>query len=66
MFGMDFDPSSKDLYFTINERNKLGNSVPDDTLDAAPRPGLDFGFPRQVLPCRTAAGMPDTADCSEG
>ncbi|GAB4814471.1 hypothetical protein N2152v2_001517 [Parachlorella kessleri] len=46
MFGMDFDPSSKDLYFTINERNKLGNSVPDDTLDAAPRPGLDFGFPR--------------------
>ncbi len=33
------------LWFTDNGRDLLGDDVPSDELDRAPRPGLHFGFP---------------------
>ena len=43
--GFDWDPRSKELWFTNNGRDSLGDDVPPDTLHHAPRPGLNFGFP---------------------
>lgn len=44
--GFDWHPVTKALYFTDNGRDMLGDDVPPDELNAAPRAGLDFGFPR--------------------
>jgi len=43
--GFDWDPRTKALWFTSNGRDNLGDDVPPDTLNRAPVPGLDFGFP---------------------
>jgi glucose/arabinose dehydrogenase len=43
--GFDWDPATKTLWFTSNGRDNMGDDVPPDTLNAAPRAGLDFGFP---------------------
>lgn len=43
--GFDWDPRTKELWFTNNGRDWLGDDLPPDTLHHAPRPGLDFGFP---------------------
>jgi glucose/arabinose dehydrogenase len=43
--GFDWDPGSKDLWFTDNGRDWLGDDVPPDELDRAPGPGMNFGFP---------------------
>jgi glucose/arabinose dehydrogenase len=43
--GFDWDPRTKDLWFTDNGRDLLGDDAPPDTLNHAPRAGLRFGFP---------------------
>jgi len=43
--GFDWDPRTRDLWFTVNGRDMMGDDVPPDTLAHAPRAGLDFGFP---------------------
>jgi len=43
--GMDWHPQTKELWFTDNGRDWLGDDSPDDELNVAPRPGLHFGFP---------------------
>jgi glucose/arabinose dehydrogenase len=43
--GFDWDPRTKELWFTDNGRDNLGDDVPPDTLNHAPRAGLRFGFP---------------------
>jgi glucose/arabinose dehydrogenase len=43
--GFDWDPQTKELWFTVNGRDMLGDDVPPDTLNHAPKAGLDFGFP---------------------
>ena len=43
--GFDWQPGTKDLWFTDNGRDMLGDEVPPDELDRAPRPGMDFGYP---------------------
>ena len=43
--GFDWDPSTKELWFTDNGRDLLGNDVPSDELNHAPKAGMDFGFP---------------------
>jgi glucose/arabinose dehydrogenase len=43
--GFDWDPRSKELWFTDNGRDMLGDDVPPDTLRHAPEPGLNFGYP---------------------
>jgi len=43
--GFDWDPSTRELWFTNNGRDYLGDDAPPDTLNHAPRPGLNFGYP---------------------
>ena len=43
--GFDWDPRTRALWFTNNGRDNLGDDAPPDTLNVAPQPGLDFGFP---------------------
>ncbi|WLE58473.1 sorbosone dehydrogenase family protein [Burkholderia plantarii] len=43
--GFDWHPATRALWFTDNGRDMLGDDVPDDELNQAPRAGLDFGYP---------------------
>jgi glucose/arabinose dehydrogenase len=43
--GFDWHPVTHELWFTDNGRDELGNEIPPDELDRAPRAGMDFGFP---------------------
>ncbi len=43
--GFDWNPLTKELWFTDNGCDWLGDNLPPDELNRAPRPGLHFGFP---------------------
>ncbi len=43
--GFDWHPATKELWFTDNGRDWLGNEVPPDELNHAPKAGMHFGFP---------------------
>jgi glucose/arabinose dehydrogenase len=43
--GFTWHPVTKELWFTENGRDYLGNDSPPCELNRAPRAGLDFGFP---------------------
>jgi len=43
--GFDWHPESDELWFTDNGRDWLGDDLPPDELNHAPRPGMHFGFP---------------------
>jgi glucose/arabinose dehydrogenase len=43
--GFDWHPQSRELWFTDNGRDWLGDERPADELNRAARPGLHFGFP---------------------
>ena len=43
--GFDWHPVTKSLWFTDNGRDMMGDDVPPDELNHAPRPGMHFGFP---------------------
>ena len=43
--GFTWHPETRALWFTENGRDMMGDDVPPDELNVAPRPGLDFGFP---------------------
>jgi glucose/arabinose dehydrogenase len=43
--GFDWQPGTRDLWFTDNGRDWLGDDRPPDELNHAPKPGLHFGFP---------------------
>lgn len=43
--GFDWDPRTGELWFTDNGRDMLGDDIPDDELNHAPSPGMNFGFP---------------------
>lgn len=43
--GMDFQPGTNVLHFTDNGVDMMGNDIPHDELNAAPKPGMHFGFP---------------------
>ena len=43
--GFDWDPTTKDLWFTDNGRDNLGNDLPPDELNHVTKPGQHFGFP---------------------
>jgi glucose/arabinose dehydrogenase len=43
--GFDWHPVTKELWFTDNGRDALGDDVPPDELNNAPQPGMHFGFP---------------------
>ncbi len=43
--GFDWHPETKELWFTDNGRDWLGDNLPPDELNYAPKAGLHFGFP---------------------
>ncbi|AFM26874.1 glucose/sorbosone dehydrogenase [Desulfomonile tiedjei DSM 6799] len=43
--GFDWHPVTKELWFTDNGRDWMGDNVPPDELNSAPEKGLHFGFP---------------------
>lgn len=43
--GFDWHPETKELWFTDNGRDMLGDDAPPDELNRASRKGLHFGFP---------------------
>ncbi|WP_408324764.1 PQQ-dependent sugar dehydrogenase [Paraburkholderia nemoris] len=43
--GFAWHPATHELWFTDNGRDLMGDDVPDDKLNRAPRAGMDFGFP---------------------
>jgi glucose/arabinose dehydrogenase len=42
---MDFHPVTKELWFTNNGRDWVGDDLPNDTLHRVTRKGMNFGFP---------------------
>jgi glucose/arabinose dehydrogenase len=43
--GFDWHPVTKELWFTDNGRDAIGDDTPPDELNRAPKAGLNFGFP---------------------
>ena len=43
--GFDWHPESKEMWFTDNGRDRMGDDVPPDELNHAPRAGMHFGYP---------------------
>jgi glucose/arabinose dehydrogenase len=43
--GFDWHPVTRELWFTDNGRDMMGDDVPNDELNIAPKAGLHFGFP---------------------
>lgn len=43
--GFDWQPETKVLWFTDNGRDLLGDDLPPDELNRAPKAGMHFGFP---------------------
>ena len=43
--GFAWHPKTRELWFTDNGRDMMGDDVPNDELNVAWKPGLHFGFP---------------------
>jgi glucose/arabinose dehydrogenase len=43
--GFDWHPATRELWFTDNGRDRMGDDVPDDELNRATAPGQHFGYP---------------------
>jgi len=43
--GFDWQPQTGELWFTDNGRDMLGDNLPPDELNHAPRAGMHFGYP---------------------
>lgn len=43
--GFDWHPGTKELWFTENGRDWMGDDRPPDELNRAPQKGMHFGFP---------------------
>jgi glucose/arabinose dehydrogenase len=43
--GFDWHPKTKELWFTDNGRDMMGDDLPDCELNKAPKKGMHFGYP---------------------
>lgn len=43
--GFTWHPQTQDLWFTDNGRDNMGDDMPSDELNVAPKQGLHFGYP---------------------
>jgi hypothetical protein len=43
--GFDWDPRTGELWFNEHGRDMMGDDMPSDELNHAPKPGLNFGYP---------------------
>lgn len=43
--GFDWNPDTKEMWFTDNGRDNMGDTIPNDELNKASQAGMNFGFP---------------------
>lgn len=43
--GFDWNPDTKEMWFTDNGRDNMGDDIPNDELNKATKQGMNFGFP---------------------
>lgn len=43
--GFDWQPQTRELWFTENGRDMISDDLPGDELNHAPRAGMNFGYP---------------------
>ena len=43
--GFDWSPATHELWFTDNGRDWMGDDLPNDELNRAPKTGMHFGYP---------------------
>ena len=43
--GFDWNLETKEMWFTDNGRDNLGDTIPNDELNTASKAGMNFGFP---------------------
>ena len=43
--GFTWHPTTRELWFTDNGRDQMGDDVPFDELNTAPKAGMNFGYP---------------------
>lgn len=43
--GFDWNPDTKEMWFTDNGRDNMGDNIPNDELNKAAKQGMNFGFP---------------------
>ena len=43
--GFALNPLNNQLWFTDNGRDELGDDIPSDELNNAPKAGMNFGYP---------------------
>lgn len=43
--GFTWHPDTRELWFTDNGRDMMGDDIPDCELNVAPEPGMHFGYP---------------------
>ena len=43
--GFDWHPETKELWFTENGRDEMGDDIPPEEVNYAPKAGYHFGFP---------------------
>ena len=43
--GISWHPVTKEMWFTDNGRDEMGDNLPSDKLNLAPKAGMHFGFP---------------------
>ena len=63
--GFDWHPVTRELWFTDNGRDNLGDNIPPDELNRAPQPGLNFGFPECHAGTIKDPELGANADCSK-
>lgn len=63
--GFDWHPETRELWFTDNGRDMMGDDLPPDELNRAPARGLHFGFPYCHGGDIPDPQFGDRRDCSE-
>lgn len=63
--GFTWDPKTGYLWFTDNGRDNLGENIPADELNVAPKMNMNFGYPYCHQGDITDPKLGDKHDCSE-
>jgi glucose/arabinose dehydrogenase len=63
--GMDFHPKTGELFFTDNGGDGLGDEVPADELNHAPKAGMHFGYPYHAGGKTVSPGYEDKKPAAE-
>lgn len=64
--GFDWQPGTGELWFTDNGRDLLGDDLPADELNRAPKSGLHFGYPYCHAGDLADPQLGKTTSCAQG